>query len=61
MYTLTIKERAEMKRMGYYYRVWYTTKRGVPFHKDFTSQREMRKFTDEAREVGTQMNGFAVR
>lgn len=61
MFTLTLKEKKEMKRMGHYFRAWYTNSCGVPFHKDFTTQREMYEFTDKAHEVGTKFNGFAWR
>ena len=59
MRTLTYKDILEMKRMGYTVRVWYKTKRGVPFHKDFTTGEEEEKFTAKAQEVGTQLIGFA--
>lgn len=61
MYTLTFKEKSEMKRMGYRFRAWYTNSHGVPFHKDFIKQEEMVEFTDKARACGTKLNGFAVR
>ena len=52
---LTIKDKAEMKRMGYEYRAWFISPRGIPFHKDFTTYREMQEFIKAAKTVGTRL------
>ena len=50
---LTIKDRAEMKYMGYNFRVFFKNSHGVPFHKDFTNRNEMEDFIARAEQVGT--------
>lgn len=55
---VSIKDRAEMKHMGYEYRAWFVNPFGVPFHKDFTTAQEMDDFINRAYEVGTKLSGF---
>lgn len=51
-YALTIKERTEMKRMGWTIRAWYKNANGVPFHKNFTTAAEYRRFTEQVKAYG---------
>ena len=56
---LTLKDKAEMKYMGYTIRAWFTNPNGVPFHKDFTNRTEMESFVEKAHGVGSKLVGFA--
>lgn len=58
---LTIKEMAEMKRMGYTVKAVYKTARGVPFPKFFRDRAEMDRFTEQAEQAGTRLVGCAER
>ena len=58
---LTIKETAEMKRMGYTIKAVYRTARGVPFPKFFRGRAEMDRFTEQAEQAGTRLVGCAER
>lgn len=50
---MTVREIAEMKRMGYTIKVRYKTQRGVPFHKYFTTAEEAADFNKKVAEAGT--------
>lgn len=52
---MTIKEHAEMKRMGYTIKMRYKNRRGVPFHKYFTTAKEARAFNRRAIDAGTRI------
>ena len=58
---LTIKETAEMKRMGYTVKAVYRTARGVPFPKFFRDRAEMDRFTEQAEQAGGRLVGCAER
>ena len=49
---ITMKERAEMNRMGWKYKVCFVKPNGVPFHKYFKSEEERDAFIKEAAEYG---------
>lgn len=55
---MTIRERAEMKRMGYTIKMRYETRRGVPFYKYFTTAKEARAFNRRAIDAGTRILGY---
>jgi hypothetical protein len=55
---MTIREIAEMKRMGYTIKMRYKTRRGVPFHKYFTTAKEARAFNRRAIDAGTQILAY---
>lgn len=55
---MTIREIAEMKRMGYTIKMRYKTRRGVPFHKYFTTAKEARAFNSRAIDAGTRILGY---
>lgn len=55
---MTIRERREMRRMGYTVKAWYISPRGIPFHKDFITVEEMEAFNKAAAEAGTRLKGF---
>ncbi len=55
---LTLKDRHEMRYMGYTLRAWYLNPFGVPFHKDFPTEEKMEDFNRRAHEVGTKFLGF---
>lgn len=50
---LPINEIREMRRMGEVCKVKYVSLKGIPFHKYFHDEKEMKKFTEEAKAVGT--------
>ena len=58
---LTIKETAEMKRMGYTVKAVYRTARGVPFPKFFRDRAEIDRFTEQAEQAGSRLVGCAER
>lgn len=58
---LTIKETAEMKRMGYTVKAVYRTARGVSFPKFFRDRPEMDRFTEQAEQAGGRLVGCAER
>ena len=58
---LTIKETAEMKRMGYTVKAVYRTTRGVPFPKFFRDRAEMDRCTEQAEQAGGRLVGCAER
>ncbi len=55
---ITVKDRREMKYMGYRFRAWYLSPFGIPFHKDFHTAEEMDAFNRSAQEVGTKILEF---
>ena len=55
---MTIREIAEMKRMGYTIKMRYKTRRGVPFYKYFTTAKEARAFNRRAIDAGTRILGY---
>lgn len=55
---MTIRERAEMKRMGYTIKMRYETRRGVPFYKYFRTVKEARAFNSRAIDAGTRILGY---
>lgn len=55
---ITVRDRSEMKRMGYGYRAWFLNPLGVPFHKDFETAKVMDAFIEKAAAVGTKLTGF---
>ena len=55
---MTLRERSEMRYMGYTHRAFFINPFGVPFHKDFRSGDEMEKFIGKAAEAGTTLKGF---
>lgn len=58
---LTIRETAEMKRMGYTIKAMYRTAKGVPFPKYFRDRAEMERFTAEAEQAGSRLTASAER
>ena len=58
---LTIKEQAEMRRMGYTAKAAYKNAKGIPFHKYFRDKAEMDKFTEKAEEAGSKLTAWAER
>lgn len=52
---MTIREIAEMKRMGYTIKVRYKNSRGIPFHKYFTTAKEAKAYNRRAVDVGTRI------
>lgn len=55
MYSLTLQDKSEMKYMGYTYRAWFKTQRGVPFPKDFRNKADMELFIKQAAENGIKL------
>ena len=55
---LTLKDLRKMRYMGYTIRAWYLSPFGVPFHKDFLTEKEMDDFNRRTVEVGTKLVGF---
>lgn len=55
---MTIREHAEMKRMGYTIKMRYKTRRGVPFYKYFRTVKEARAFNSRAIDAGTRILGY---
>ena len=49
-----------MKRMGWNFKAWYRNSRGVPFHKYFTTGREMDAFTAKAEKAGSVLEEYAA-
>lgn len=58
---LTIREMAEMKRMGHTVKAVYKTARGVPFPKFFRDRTEMDRFTASAELAGSKLVTYAER
>ena len=57
--TLTMKDRSEMRYMGYTCRAWFVNPHGVPFHKDFHTKEKMSEFVRAAVAVGTKLRATA--
>ena len=51
-YTLTPRDRADMKRMGRTHRGWFKNHSGIPFHQDFMSEEKLTSFCKAVREAG---------
>jgi len=58
---LTIRDKKEMKRMGYEFRAFFVNPHGVPFHKDFMTIAGMAGFVREAKEAGSKFKGYDSR
>ena len=56
--TLSMRDKKEMRRMGYELRAFFINPHGVPFHKDFMTEPGMMDFIRKAREVGTEFVGY---
>ena len=48
-----------MKYMGYAYRAWFKTQRGVPFDKNFKNKAEMELFVKQAAEYEVKLIKYA--
>ena len=51
--SIDLKERRDMRYMGWVIKAVYKTYRGVPFTKYFRNSREWSEFTQEAEKLGT--------
>lgn len=56
--TITLKEAAEMRRMGYTVKAEYKTARGVPFVQCFTDY-DFELFEAMRKDYGTELVGYA--
>ena len=54
---ITLKEREEMKYMGYKIKATYTNKNNIPFHKYFVNKVDFKKFNVAVLEAGGHMTG----